>query len=402
MGVCELSGLIETRRRELAALFQQRRDEDGRLTLSEEECVEVRRRNEELSTLSDRLEAAREAEEIERRNREALERDQERRRPPLPGPFRGEQGAGPISLGRLFLESRAYRGYQGGQGPVDVLDVDLKTLMSTTAGWDPEDLRTDRITLSAQQGIRVIDVIPKSETTMSTVLYMEETTFTNNAAEAAEAAAYGESALAYTERSSEVRKIAVSLPVTDEMLEDAPRLRDLIDNRLRFMLAKRLDSQILVGSGVAPNLTGVNNIAGINTQAKGADPVYDAIHKGMVLCQTVGFADPTAILMHPQDWQDLRLTRTADGVYLLGSPGDHVEPRLFGLPVVVTTHQTQNTAVVGDFRMHSELVMRRGIEVRITDAHSTFFTEGKQMLRADLRVALVFDRAAAFCKVTGI
>jgi len=84
------------------------------------------------------------------------------------------------------------------------------------------------------------------------------------------------------------------------------------------------------------------------------------------------------------------------------TPGDDYVPRLFGLPVIATTHQTQNTAVVGAWRMHSELALRRGIEVQVSDSHSTFFVEGKKMIRADMRVALVFDRPSAFCTVTGI
>lgn len=52
--------------------------------------------------------------------------------------------------------------------------------------------------------------------------------------------------------------------------------------------------------------------------------------------------------------------------------------------------------------MHSELVSRRGIVVKISDSHSDYFVSGKQAIRADVRVALIFYRPAAFCTVTGI
>lgn len=368
--------------------------------------ADVRGRTQELDRLTKAWEDARETEQAAKRNDEERERLAKAQRPLFAGGAGGRgPGAGgePKSLGRLIMESRAVTEYRGGgMGPVAAVDVDVKTLLQTTAGWDPEDTRTGKVLMSAQQQPRVIDLLPKTSTNQSTVLWMEETTFTNNAAEAAEAGTYGESALQWTERSSEVRKIAVSLPVTDEQLEDVPRMQDLIDNRLRFMLMKRLDSQVLVGNGTAPNLRGVNNLVGINTQAKGTDPVFDAIYKAIVLIQTTAFDDPDGIVMHPSDWQDVRLQRTADGVYILGNPTDVGPQRLFGLPVVVTTHQTQNTAVVGCWQMHSELCLRRGIEVQISNSHSTYFVEGKQMLRADLRAALIYDRATAFCTVTGI
>src|SRR5437660_1032156 len=82
-------------------------------------------------------------------------------------------------------------------------------------------------------------------------------------------------ALAVTEQSSTVRKIAVYLPVTDEQFEDEPHARDYVDNRLEFMLRQRLDQQLLTGSGTAPNLRGILNVAGILTQAKGTDPAPD-------------------------------------------------------------------------------------------------------------------------------
>jgi HK97 family phage major capsid protein len=106
--------------------------------------------------------------------------------------------------------------------------------------------------------------------------------------------------------------------------------------------------------------------------------------------------------MHPNDWQDLRLLRTADGLYIWGNPSQPGMETIFGLPVVQTTFETQDTAVLGDFAGFSELALRRGIEFQVTNAHSTFFVEGKQMIRADMRGALLWYRPKAFCTVTGI
>ena len=308
------------------------------------------------------------------------------------------------SFGQLFTESASYKGRTNGTGPETKLDIELKTLFSTSAGFAPETTRNGRIVDDAQRPVQIMtaDLIPQTTTNQSSVTFMEETTFTNNAAEAAEGGTYGEAALALTEQSSVVRKIAVFLPVTDEQLEDEPQARGYIDNRLPFMIRQRLDSQLLVGDGTPPNLDGILNVAGIQTQAKGADPTPDAVYKAMTKVRVTGQAMPDAVVFHPNDWQDIRLLRTADGLYIWGNPSDAGVERIWGLRVVQAQALTENTALVGDFANFSELAVRRGIDVQVSNSHSTYFIEGKQALRADIRVALVVYRPAAFCTVTGV
>jgi HK97 family phage major capsid protein len=306
------------------------------------------------------------------------------------------------SFGQLFTESKAYKGRTGSVGPEARIDVELKTLMTTAAGWTPESTRTGRVVDFATRPVQVTDIIPQTTTTQAAVVYMEETTFTNNAAEAAEGAAYGEAALALTEQSATVRKIAVFIPVTDEQLEDEPQVRGYLDNRLPFMIRQRLDSQLLVGNGTAPNLRGLNNVVGVQTQAKGTDTTPDAIYKAMVKVRTVGFAEPNAVIMHPNDWQDIRLLRTADGLYIWGNPSEAGPERIWGLTIAQAVAQTENTAIVGDFATFSELAVRRGVDVQVSNSHDTYFTSGKQAVRADMRVGFVVYRPTAFCLTTGI
>jgi HK97 family phage major capsid protein len=230
---------------------------------------------------------------------------------------------------------------------------------------------------------------------------MEETTFTNSAAEASEGGTYAESTLALTEQTSNVRKIATFLPVTDEQLDDVEQVQGYVDNRLAFMLRQRLDLQLLVGDGVAPNLEGINNVTGILTQAKGGDPTFDAVYKAGRQIRVTGRAMPNIVIAHPNDWEDIRLTRTADGIYILGNPADAGPERLFGWRVAQSDAQTENTILVGD-TMFTELATRRGVEIQVSNSHSTFFIEGKQAIRADMRVAFIVYRAEAWCTVTGV
>ena len=307
------------------------------------------------------------------------------------------------SFGEMFMESKAVTDKSGPIGPsVSFDDYDIKTLFETTAGWAPESTRGPRVVLDAQRPVQIMDLIPSTTTEQVAIKFMEETTFTNAAAAVAEGAAFPESTLVLTEQSSPVEKLAVFLPITDEQLEDVSQATGYVNNRLPFMLNQKLDSDIVVGSGVSPILEGFLNVTGIQTYALSAEPVPDAIHRGITLVNVTGRAIADGILMHSNDWQGVRLLRTADGIYIFGSPSEVIAPRLWGLPVAVNQVVTENTALVADFGNFTELSFKRGIDVQISNSHSDFFVNGKQAIRADLRAALVVYRPAALCTVTGI
>jgi HK97 family phage major capsid protein len=403
----ELDRKLVQKRGELQKLFDDHRTAEGEYDLTPEQCEEVRQRNEELTRLGREYDAAKQACALAQKNAEALARQEELgRRPQHEGPAekaRAERERAPRSIGQAFVESRAYREFQGGRGPaVQLEDVDLKTLMSTSAGWAPESTRTGRLELFPTQPVAVSQIIPQTTTGQAAVVYMEETTLTNAAAETAEGGSYPEAALALTERTSDVRKIAVFLPATEELFEDEARARDYVNNRLGFFLRQRLDQQILTGNGSAPNLRGVNNVSGVLTQARGTDPAPDAIYKAIIKVRSQGFTEPSHVVLHPNDWQDIRLLRSSEGTYIWGSAAEPGPERIWGKPIVQTTYQTENTAVVGDFAMFSELAVRRGVELQVSNSHSTYFVEGKLALRCDMRAALIFYRPKAFCTVTGI
>jgi HK97 family phage major capsid protein len=402
----EAQGKLELKRKELADIFAEAGPE---LDLTKVKSVKgtthdiaakIRELNDEQTDLGKEVDSLISVQKAANQAKQA------------PGSGGAEEGAengqapthrrGSKSIGEMFTQSDAYKLKQGRIGPESSLDIHLKTLMTTTAGWDPEETRTGKLVEFATRPIQVADLIPQTETSQSAVQYMEETTFTNAAAEALEAGTYAEAALALTEQSSLVRKIAVFLPITDEQLEDEPQARGYVNNRLPFMIRQRLDSQILVGNGTAPNLRGILNVVGIQTQAKGADPVPDAVYKGIVKVETVGQAMANAVVFNPTDWQSVRLLRTADGLYIWGNPSDAGPERIWGLQVVRAQAETAGTAIVGDFQNFIELAVRRGIDVQVSNSHSTFFVEGKQALRADMRAALVVYRPAAFCTVTGL
>jgi HK97 family phage major capsid protein len=121
----------------------------------------------------------------------------------------------------------------------------------------------------------------------------------------------------------------------------------------------------------------------------------------MTKVRVTGRATPNAIVMHPNDWEAVRLTRTADGIYILGNPSQAGPMTLFGLPIALADLITENTALVGDFANFCQLYEKRGVEI-MAGYVGDQFKQGRQTLRADVRVAFVVYRPTAFCTITGI
>lgn len=321
------------------------------------------------------------------------------------------------SLGDAIMESKAVRDKVSGadSGPGCHIDIDMKAQLTAfgtpnfaaSSGWDPFDPRTGHLQLEAlRQANLVYPWFSQTTTSFSTVKYMEETQFgntdgTGDAAETQEGASYAQTSLALTERSSEVRKVTVWLPFTDEQMEDEPRARDYINNRLMYQLQARLDNQLLLGDGNAPNLKGTNSVSGINTQALGADSIPDALYKAIRQVRATGFSEPNVAFIAPTKWESVRLLKTATGEYIWGHPSVAGPETIWGLPVQLTTILS-TTAFVGDYARQAEISTRRGVDVQVTNSHASLFTAGQQAIRADLRLAVIHYRPTAFTKVTGL
>lgn len=360
----------------------------------------VNARNDELDTLGIELRN----EEVKAISSRVAERNLELATP-ASGSIQHPQSAqgGRKSLGRLYIDSEQWK--QSKEGQIDVplhLDIEMKTLFQTTAGFAPESVRSGLLVEGVTRPIQVTDLIPSFPIGQGSFVYMEETTRTHAAAETAEGAAYQESTFEWTQQTSPVQKITDSVPITDEQLEDEMQVMSLIDQRLAFGLRQRADLQILVGNGTPPNLRGINNVVGIQTQAKGADDRISAFAKALTLIRVTGRSTPDGAVFHPNDWLEYMLLKNANGDFLFGNPFMSAGPRsLLGIPIAESDAQTENTGLIGDFANFSRIDDRRGVLVQ-TGFVGAQFTEGKVTMRADMRIAFTVTRPAAFCTLTGI
>lgn len=258
--------------------------------------------------------------------------------------------------------------------------------------------------------LMVKDLLAPGATSNTTIRYIREVSFTNYATTVAEGAAKPQALFEYQEVDAAVRKIAAYVKVTDELFADYLQMASYINQRLPYMVERTEEDQLLNGNGIAPNLTGILQTAGIQTQPKGADTAADALYKALTLIRFTAFFEPDGYIIHPTDWQALRLAKDSAGQYFGGGPftgayggGPLVQfDSFWGKPVAITPAIVQGTVLAGAFKLGAQYFQREGLTVDMTNSDQDDFIKNLMTIRAEERLALAVYRPLAFCQVTGL
>ena len=206
-----------------------------------------------------------------------------------------------------------------------------------------------------------------------------------------------------------LKKIAGWIDMTDEFIEDLGFLKSEIDTRLLYQLTMFEEAQLLSGNGTGQNLLGIRNRSGVQVQAEPTDAAdnADAVFQAMTKVSTATSLTADALVIHPLDYQEFRLSKDGNGQYFGGGyfqgqygNGSVLEnPNLWGLRTVVTTAATQGEILLGAFRIGATVYRKGGVRVEATNTHADNFTNNKVTVRAEERVALAVRYPAAFVKV---
>lgn len=327
----------------------------------------------------------------------------------------------PFEVGNLRERSNRYVWNEGDE-PLSAREIRAVIHSGTaSASMLLPDVRPG-IYRAAEAPLVMRDVLINASTQSDSVTILQESGFTNSAAEVAEATAINgsgltggvkpESALTFTEVSYPVRWIAHWIPITRQMLEDLPAMESYVEERLLTGLDRREDNQFLNGNGTPPNITGILNDAGIqvldgtyfgSNAVKGAGEGrenFDRILRARTLVQTVGRAVATFVVMNPTDFEELYSTVDGNKRYYAGGPFAAPSiPTIHGLPLVLSENIAANTALVGDGTM-AAIFDRHDARIYTTDSHSDFFVRNLLVMLAEERLALALFRPAAFAKVS--
>jgi HK97 family phage major capsid protein len=281
----------------------------------------------------------------------------------------------------------------------------------------PEVLPT--IYRARERDLRMRDVLAGGSTSSDAITVLQETGFTNAAAETAEATtvadgAKPESALTFNEVTFPVRTIAHWIPVTRQMLADLPFMQSYIEDRLRTGIERREDAQIIAGNGTAPNLRGLLNTTGVQVLDATyftANPVINAGQavenynrilraRSVIRLSTLGGAQATFAVINPTDYEKMLTIGDANRQYYGPGPFSGAGiASLWGLSVVESENIAAGTSLVGDGLM-AAVIDRMDATIYTTDSHSDFFIRNILVILAEERIALPVFRGEAFAKVT--
>lgn len=300
--------------------------------------------------------------------------------------------------GAQLIKNARYADFAGGN--LNKLRVEIKnTLVGSDTNVAPD--RKPGIVAGAVQPFSMEALLPSTTTGSNAIEFTREASFTNSAAEAAEGAAKAESALTWSLVNMPVSTVAHWIKISKQLAADAPALAAYVNTRMRYGVDRKVDTQLVTGDGVAPNISGTYDTGnftahGYLSGALGATlPKFVLIRKIMADLYAAGYpAD--AIVLNPADWatMEIELMTTAAGQTLY-SVAEGGVPRLFGVPVIQAIGMAADTFQVGRFSEAYMVYNREGVVVEMSDSDSDNFTKNLITLRAERRLALATEKPAA-------
>ena len=314
---------------------------------------------------------------------------------------RGQPGDEARTAGELFVEDEGFKAFASQTRPRGRHIVEVKDISSLTtdaAGSVGTLVRPDRaapVELPRRR-MTIRALLAPGNTASNLIEYDKEKLFTNNAAPVAEGALKPQSEIQYEETSAPVRTIAHWMRASVQILADAPGLRSMIDNRLRYGLAYKEEEQLLNGSGVGQNLSGLVTEATAFAAPGGlvAGQMIDTVRLGMLQVALAEYP-PNGVVLNPIDWAFIEMLKDGDGRYLIGNPQGTLNPTLWGLPVIPTQAMGVDKFLVGAFDLAAQIFDRQDATVEVSTEDQDNFVKNKVTIRAEERLALAIYRPQA-------
>lgn len=194
-----------------------------------------------------------------------------------------------------------------------------------------------------------------------------------------------------------VKTIAVLHKVTEQTLEDAPQVQDIVDVEMRLDLRQVEEQQIVWGDGTGENLLGLmaaaNGIQAGRTVTD--DTLIDKIRRAITDVRKSKLT-PNAVVMDPLDWEAIELTKGDDDHYIFAVVQTLAGPRIWGLTAVESDACTnpdtnQRVVLVGDFVRSATIYDRHDVRVQVGFIDDDF-GRNLRTIRGEERIAFAVKR----------
>lgn len=307
------------------------------------------------------------------------------------------------TAGEMLVKSDAYA--QMAQGRAKFARVEVKAAIVNATGQNQPlvpDMRVPGIIANPNRVFTIRDLLPVGRTSSNLIQYAKENVFTNNAGPQysspnRENVTKPESGITFTLANAPVVTLAHWIPVSRQVLDDAPQLQSYVNSRLMYGLKLEEEDQLLNGDGTGSNISGLldtgNNVA--YNRAETGDTNIDTLRRAITQAALSEYP-VDAIVMNPEDWEAIELTKASDGQYIMANPSVMAGPQLWGRRIVATNSIAQGTFLVGAFSMGAQIWDRMDAAVQISYEDGDNFKKNMATLLIEERLALAIYRPAAF------
>lgn len=313
----------------------------------------------------------------------------------------------PASMGEEFIKAEGFTDFAARHAASSAkgsFTVPVKAAITSLGSSAGELIVPQRLpmVMPVTQRLFLRDLLSWGRTTSSSLEYVRETGFTNNANVVSENPTNPkpESDLTFELESAPVATIAHWVRASRQVLSDAAMLASYIDGRLRYGLKLKEEAQLLKGSGVGLNINGIYTQAssysnpGVTVQAETA---IDRLRIAL-LQVTLAEYDADGIVLSPIDWAAIELTKTTDNAYLFATPTGLAAPGLWGRPVVATKAMDAGDYLVGSFQQGAQGWDREDVSVTVSTEDRDNFVKNMVTILCEERVGLTVYRPEAFVK----
>ena len=325
------------------------------------------------------------------------------------GGFGGERMV--KTIGELVTESEAYKSRKNRDNTARIelktsfFQKDTLTTGATSGGAAIVPFRVPGIIQPVpEQSLRIRDILNVTPIGVGSLEYVREDVFDDgssgndnrgNATVVAEEGTKPESRIQFSLQTATATVIATTLPITEQITDDAPVLVGYVNGRLIYALKIEEEDEVLYGDGTGAHLPGITTVAAEYTGSYAGNTV-DVLRRAITQVQLAHFP-ATGFVLNPADWEAIELTKVggSDVRYLFADPQNRATPRLWGLPVVESESLLAGDFLCGSFGLASTLYDRQVANIQIGWVNAQF-AQNMKTIRAEERLMLVTFRPNAF------
>jgi HK97 family phage major capsid protein len=215
-------------------------------------------------------------------------------------------------------------------------------------GYNVQPQRDPRLANDPRRRLSLLDFLPSIRVTSNSFQYNALDGYSSAAGyQLNEGALKPEAGLPTDLKTANIATIAHWLPMSEQVLADAPALMNQVNSLMAYGVRNKLEREIIVGAGGTGQIAGLTDSGNYTAHvAASGDTIIDAISKADAALDTAGWR-AGLVIVNPSDWAaELRMREGSGGMYLHGLP--ITRDSVMGLPVITNAALSQGEFIVLD------------------------------------------------------